>query len=278
MGWAQDLVGTLIVPTGATTGQRIVIDGTTGTITGYDAGNNVIFQLNVDGITVDNTKGSVDIFSGSIPQVNMTLGAEGGITFDGGGWQVQPGSAPDWQPFTAFSSATQDLFNSPEIFMYGTTATGLKSLMQLFSQTWQLLSDTNPGEGAQLSLLSAGGSRLDLYTSSATEPWHALSLQNSWTNRGGSDVTAQYRKVVSPPNTVEIIGYIASGTVTDGTTLFTLPTGYRPAHNCVFPVYSPNVVAGRTALLTVQPSGACTITFLSGATSVGFHCFIPLDA
>lgn len=50
MGWTNDQFdGTLTIPTGATSGQRIVIDGTTGTITGYDSTDTVTFTITPTG-------------------------------------------------------------------------------------------------------------------------------------------------------------------------------------------------------------------------------------
>ena len=47
--WSNNqFTGTLVIPTGATTGARIVIDGTNGTITGYNAANNVAFVIETD--------------------------------------------------------------------------------------------------------------------------------------------------------------------------------------------------------------------------------------
>jgi hypothetical protein len=56
--------------------------------------------------------------------------------------------------------------------------------------------------------------------------WVAATLQNSWINFGGAESNAGYTKVGS---TVRLRGIIKNGTVTAGTTLFTLPSGYRPS-------------------------------------------------
>lgn len=50
MGWTNDqFAGTLTIPTGATSGQRIVIDGETGTITGYNSDDFVVFTITPGG-------------------------------------------------------------------------------------------------------------------------------------------------------------------------------------------------------------------------------------
>lgn len=55
------------------------------------------------------------------------------------------------------------------------------------------------------------------------ETWNALTLQNGWTG------FLKYRRVSSPPGSVQIIGNMLAGTKTDGTLLGTLPAAYKPA-------------------------------------------------
>lgn len=95
--------------------------------------------------------------------------------------------------------------------------------------------------------------------SGAAETWHPLVLQNGWTNIGGFDVTAQYRKVASPANCVHIVGDIHPGTKTDTTVIANLPVGYRPAHNQIFPVSIDVLPTGRTAQVVIFASGDITI-------------------
>jgi hypothetical protein len=52
MGWSDAEFRTFTIPTGAVSGQRIVIDGNAGTITGYDATNQVYLLINSDGVSV----------------------------------------------------------------------------------------------------------------------------------------------------------------------------------------------------------------------------------
>jgi hypothetical protein len=64
-------------------------------------------------------------------------------------------------------------------------------------------------------------------TSATEEIWHAGALINSWANNAGFGAF-KYRKVASPPNSVEVTGAIA-GTAATAATFFTLPAGYIPA-------------------------------------------------
>jgi hypothetical protein len=66
------------------------------------------------------------------------------------------------------------------------------------------------------------------------EAWTALSYSNSWVNYGSSNPTAGYRKL--PDGNVQMRGAIKNGTTSDGTTAFTLPSGYRPTGRILFAV------------------------------------------
>ena len=105
------------------------------------------------------------------------------------------------------------------------------------------------------------------------DPWHTATLANSWvaTNDLGTGVGIAYRLTGGPPNSVEIRMAIQSGTTTAGTTITTLPVGYRPVHKHLVPMNS-SAGAGR---LSVNTNGTLTI---DGAVSPLFAgVTIPLD-
>lgn len=142
------------------------------------------------------------------------------------------------------------------------------------------------GESADKSVAAAvivefGGVVNAIFTPTALEmnvpiiadTWHPMALASPWANQGGSGVPCQYRKVASPPNTVEVIGELLADSVTSGM-FATLP--YAPVHSQPFFVQSST-----TSVYT----GACTT---GGALEIGgsaivngtytFHGFISLDA
>jgi hypothetical protein len=59
--------------------------------------------------------------------------------------------------------------------------------------------------------------------------WTAPTLLNGWTNFGSGNATAAY--MIDAMGFVHVRGVITGGTPTDGTTLFTLPAGFRPPAN-----------------------------------------------
>jgi hypothetical protein len=115
------------------------------------------------------------------------------------------------------------------------------------------------------------------------ETWHAASLVNSWAN-SGSGPNMQYRMLASPPATVEVIGDVNAGTLTSPTTIFTLPSGYRPAKA---QAYTPIASGGGSGLtvgtsrIVFNTNGTVTATGMAGFTAGGrifIHYFLSLDA
>jgi Tfp pilus assembly protein PilV len=94
--------------------------------------------------------------------------------------------------------------------------------------------------------------------------WTAPTLQNSWVNYGSGWTGAGYTK--SPDGIVALQGLIRSGTVTSGTTIATLPSGYRPSETIICDVVTnPNTYARIDVLSTgaIITREAVTNGFLS---------------
>jgi uncharacterized membrane protein len=80
------------------------------------------------------------------------------------------------------------------------------------------------------------------------ETWHTATLQNSWNTTGvGAFDAPAYKK--QPDGTVRIRGVTVAGTKTDGTAIFTLPTGYRPARRKHIAVSGD--IAGQTPVIQI---------------------------
>lgn len=86
-------------------------------------------------------------------------------------------------------------------------------------------------------------------------PWIALTLLYGWTNVGSGVELVGYRKLVS--GEVQIRGSIAGGTMANGTALFSLPAGYRPALARRFPAVQGNT----TCRVNVTLAGDLTREF-----------------
>lgn len=108
-------------------------------------------------------------------------------------------------------------------------------------------------------------------------PWQAVTLSNGWTNHGGGQATFQARKFNSV--TVEVVGCLNAGTTAGGTVIGTLPSALFPAS---FQSASGQILSGTgagTAFdLSIFTNGQIQISAITGATEIGFHFFISLDA
>lgn len=102
-----------------------------------------------------------------------------------------------------------------------------------------------------------------------TTAWVAPTLLNGWSNLGGLTAPAGYRIV---GGVVWLRGVVTGGTTTVGTTIFTLPAGFRASHRLIFPVVSNNAF-GRAS---VDPDG--TVQFFIGSNvwfSLDGIAFVP---
>lgn len=79
--------------------------------------------------------------------------------------------------------------------------------------------------------------------------WHQATLQNKWTNYGQGYNTAAYTR--TDDDWVRIRGLVQGGTI--GTTIFTLPVGYRPPARGLFAASTSPNAYGR---VDVHSSGA----------------------
>jgi hypothetical protein len=119
------------------------------------------------------------------------------------------------------------------------------------------------------------------FVGSISARWQAMSLLNGWTNPGGGNVAAQYRLVTSPPNSLQLVGVINAGTITNATTVATLPAGFNPNGNIYFPVATlpPGFGTAVSPSLLIDPSGNLKVFGLAGGTTaISFNALIPLDA
>lgn len=85
--------------------------------------------------------------------------------------------------------------------------------------------------------------------------WVAASFQNGWGNLGGAYQTVAYRKV---GGVVYLRGLAAGGTTTDGTSVFTLPTGFRPSATEAFPIANAASPTNDTRI-EITAAGAVTV-------------------
>jgi hypothetical protein len=110
-------------------------------------------------------------------------------------------------------------------------------------------------------------------------PWTPLTPTGGWTNTGAGTPFLQYR-LWKQLNSYEVIGCITAGTITDGTTIGTLPATF--ADQGAMPVIinvTSGGAGGKTPQLECQTSGALQVFSLpAGTTIITFHGWYSLDA
>lgn len=110
--------------------------------------------------------------------------------------------------------------------------------------------------------------------------WHAIgaggepAFTNSWTNVGGSQVVARFKKIAG---LVVVQGHVTAGVVPGGPTsglspVFTLPTTYRPISNLMFPGLSD------TNRIEISAVGVVSINLASEpATANAINAIFPAE-
>src|SRR6201986_1760008 len=157
-------------------------------------------------------------------------------------------------PFFAHILGDRSVSNQLIIDALGGSGTFLNIAMELII-----------GNGA---MVSGGLDSVQPSTASTKERWHNPTLLNSWVQKVSPATLMQYRMLASPSNCVQIKGDIINGTNSNSTSIFQLPTGYRPVVNTgAFPVYT----AGRSAnnnppVVFIDGLGNVTLFNCVGAT------------
>lgn len=113
----------------------------------------------------------------------------------------------------------------------------------------------------------------DLAASLEEGLWQTASLQNSWVDFNVTlwDV-ARYR--TEPGGIVRIAGLVKNGTMTNGTVIFTLATGFRPAFNHTFATVQGDNTSARIA---VGANGNVTIQGVTDNAFLSLACAFPLE-
>lgn len=111
-------------------------------------------------------------------------------------------------------------------------------------------------------------------TAVVADTWHTATLSNGWTG------TLRYRQVAAPGNGVWVFaGSLTPGTKTDGTSVFTLPAGYRPLANCDLKcAVNTQVGAGQSPHMAIN-AGNGVVSCWGWGSATGGSCgdVFPLD-
>lgn len=166
----------------------------------------------------------------------------------------------------------------------GSQALNTFTLQYQFLQTVvQVLDNGNGNSGVQISgsltqTVNTPG-RVDAIFNGAVQAWQAMSLVNGWANQGAGDVSAQFRLVAAPSNEVEVIGSVSGGTNANGTTIATLPVGYRPVTVQSIVIFATNTTTPtQVPRMALTTAGQLQIVNCTTAGQIIFHGLFSLDA
>lgn len=218
------------LPAGFRPSSRLIFSPATSTVT----------QARID---ID-TNGNVIFMNGSNGWVSL-----GGINFlaSGASWTGLTG-VNSWANYGApYSPVQVSMDASGRAFIQGLARYGSTTA---YSDAFTLPSGYAPGNqdvypanspavgsmylktGGTIGYRGTGGngywSLQAMYYPGASGSWSTPALQNGWVQYGGGYSSSQYTK--NTDGIVSLRGIIKSGTVTSGTTIFTLPSGYRPTN------------------------------------------------
>lgn len=111
------------------------------------------------------------------------------------------------------------------------------------------------------------------------ETWHPMTLINSWTQAASPGATAQYRRVASPPNSIEVMGSIvAPAGLAGGSAFWNVPAGYQT--NSRQPLLARNQSTNAVVILSCS-NGSGQLSYQAGAVAgntIDFHGYFSQDA
>ena len=150
--------------------------------------------------------------------------------------------------------------NSDELAIVDTSASVTKKITR-----GDLLKAPLPTNSVTTAAIANGAvteSKIDLTTLPAAQPAYTnATLVNSWVAYGGTFDIPGYLK--DSLGFVHMRGTMKSGTTSAGTTLFTLPAGFRPESDTYLPAVSAS--AGNSGSIQIQSNG--TVAIISGVNT-----------
>lgn len=256
----------IILPTGAVSGQRIVLDGNTGLIGVYDVNNNLVGSISA---TVNKTGNIVTWLSGvsvysAANKYSIRLTSTDGIAFEAypdasqftAGGLIRPSNpaAPgaDARPALLFQSPTSDP-NQQLLFvgMYSSKTDGTGKQQLLVGGRNGVTGNTIMAEFAMAGFVQAWR---NVGTGYSPEIWTAPTFFNGW----GNDPTPPRNQPaafhIHPDGWVSMRGVICCGTNAANTLIMSVPMYYAPLQTEWFALASPATPAS-FATVRVEPNG-----------------------
>lgn len=245
------------IPTGATTGARIVLDGTRGAIFVYNSNNALLASI----AGVGGTDGQNNTY---YPGINV---------YGPNGSYVQLYVDSSGQPFITmrYNSAPTNNFSyieaKPLLGLYGIEIGAYSGVANVLNRLgWQ--------GGANGQLILEPGSSIAASDPVAGYPqpetYHTATLLNGWTGTLAYRLTAQ--------GDMHISADLVAGTTTNGTNIYTFPSSYRPATKKRIPASFDGAVAtGGNPYFILNTDGTFTVHWVTSTqTNGGFEATVKM--
>jgi hypothetical protein len=274
--YQRPIVYYLVIPTNATTGQRIVLDGVNGVELVYDSFNQVIASIapgtgtSTDGQSYvagiasyasGNRSNYSQLFNGQLV-LNTPLDtvAAGAAVLDNSGVNSDQ---PELQLFSPAYSGIP-MANAAYIHLFGANVG--------FTDNPYVRISARGGPAGDMDVQIAGTLRYASPTGSASETWHALSYAANWTD--GPFAPGKYTRDANGRILFSGMIQFTGGATGAPITVFTLPVGYRPDRSMNLPLQDSPGTTINPATFTLQlgTNGVASITNFAGTIASG-HLF-----
>lgn len=255
VAYQNSVISLLVIPSGATSGQRIVINGTDGTIDIYNSANQLIATIGGGAaMTLDNGTNTMSLRS-VLGTPSLAFWADASPTvisrvslFNTNGIAVAAATYTDG----TLGIVTPTLVEAGGVIELGffNSIGQSQGAEVLIEPTLILLA---PSSTAAL-LVYQNGSFPVIAVEGAT--WQNVTFAGNWANAGSPNANVQC--IFMPDGTVRMRGLAFNTSGTSGPTVFTLPTGFFPNNQKTFMnrinVPSTNCVS----VLVISTAGVAT--------------------
>jgi len=204
------ILGSFVIPEGATTGARIEFDAENGRILIYNSANELVLSVS----PLDGTDGAGNAIERGFSSYHDA--ADTRASLDSGTLTIASQSLPDFYTILqqGLLAITETAFVSDGFEMNFDADEGLmlRSYLTTRRSVW------NNADGFWYAGTGSGYDR---------EVWKNIPLQNGWAATVGNE--PQYR--LDADGSIYFRGWANGGVVADNTVFGILPAGYRPAYN-----------------------------------------------
>jgi hypothetical protein len=236
VAFQNPIVYYLTIPSGATSGERVVIDGVNGVIDIYNSSNVLIAQIgNGAGLTLYSGEGIVFADNADPNNHANIFSSTTDIVIDG---YTYTSSNTGHSVFDYFDMGINQISIGFAISGSGNSEGGN---IGIFPVGIQLNPENQSPGGLLVQFDSTSYAEIALTTSGGTEGWHAAILTGGWTAGSTAGYYSGLQYYRDATGIVHVTGCVKAPAAAPNTIIATLPVGYRPSSSNIFLcVYTAN--------------------------------------